>query len=306
MSALEFAKVNLFAPLGVSDVVWLSDPQGITIGWSRLHLRPLDMAKIGYLFLNEGIWDGEQIISAEWIAESTRPYIETGFPDEYGYQWWVDHQGRFYFASGYGGQLIVVFPEQNMVIVITSGDGFWSRMLLEEYIIPAAVSDEPLPENLEADARLDVLSQQLEQDPEPTAPPTTWPDLAHSISGQTYRLDENPLQWESFSVQFEEGSAAIEMTFTGDIKLELPIGLYNRFLFTSIDATWLGKLPVTDALGLRGSWEDDNTLIINLQALGGSEDVWIELSFYDTGAFVHLEESTSRTILSLAANLVES
>jgi CubicO group peptidase (beta-lactamase class C family) len=57
--------------LGIIDVEWSSSPQGITIGWSDLHLTPHDMAKIGYLYLNEGWWDGEQVVSAEWVRAST-------------------------------------------------------------------------------------------------------------------------------------------------------------------------------------------------------------------------------------------
>lgn len=87
MNALAFANEHLFGPLGIIDVQWLSNPQGITIGWSDLYLTPHDMAKIGYLYLNEGWWDGEQVVSADWVEASTREHISAKtLQDGYGYQ----------------------------------------------------------------------------------------------------------------------------------------------------------------------------------------------------------------------------
>jgi CubicO group peptidase (beta-lactamase class C family) len=75
MTTLSFAKKYLFKPLGISEVGWPSNPQGITLGYGQLFMRPHDMAKIGYLYLNNGLWDGEQIISSQWIIASTSKYI---------------------------------------------------------------------------------------------------------------------------------------------------------------------------------------------------------------------------------------
>ena len=82
MSALEFAQEYLFGPLGVSEVIWPSDPQGNNWGWGDMKLAPHDMAKLGYLFLNEGLWDGHQVVSAEWVEAATSGV-------GYGYQWWL-------------------------------------------------------------------------------------------------------------------------------------------------------------------------------------------------------------------------
>jgi CubicO group peptidase (beta-lactamase class C family) len=101
-------------------VQWLSNSQSITIGWSDLHLTPHDMAKIGYLYLNEGWWEGEQVVPADWARASTREHISAQtLQDGYGYQWWVDDSG-IYMALGYAGQLIVVVPDKDMVVVFVS------------------------------------------------------------------------------------------------------------------------------------------------------------------------------------------
>jgi len=103
------------------------------------------MAKFGYLYLNDGTWEGEQVVPAEWVEASQQPYIERKYiPDYYyGYHWWVsdDHT---YSAVGYGGQWITILPEENLVVVFTNGfadgDQFqWStpERLLHTYILPS-------------------------------------------------------------------------------------------------------------------------------------------------------------------------
>jgi CubicO group peptidase (beta-lactamase class C family) len=68
---LDFAREHLFAPLGITDVGWPTDPQGIAHGWGDLRLTPHDMAKLGYLFLHQGAWDGKQVVSPEWVDAAT-------------------------------------------------------------------------------------------------------------------------------------------------------------------------------------------------------------------------------------------
>ena len=143
LSASAFAEAHLFGPLGISDVEWPANPQGITLGWGELHMRPHDMAKIGYLYLNKGRWDGEQIIPADWVAISTREHIAATLVDGYGYQWWVADDG-YYMALGYAGQFIFVVPEHELVVAFTSNlsenDFYGPEILLDTFIIPAARS----------------------------------------------------------------------------------------------------------------------------------------------------------------------
>jgi len=150
MNALSFAENNLFIPLGISYVRWPSNPQGITMGYSQLHMRPQDMAKIGYLYLNDGLWDGKRIISSQWIKASTRKHIAAALLPGYGYQWWIVSPG-IYTALGHRGQFIIVAPEKNMLAVFTSSLGpediYTPLGLWASYIIPAAKSPTPLPED---------------------------------------------------------------------------------------------------------------------------------------------------------------
>ncbi|GAH81313.1 unnamed protein product, partial [marine sediment metagenome] len=94
MSALEFAEEHLFSPLGISGVDWTYGPGGNNMGWGDIRMTPHDMAKLGYLYLHEGSWDGEQVLPPTWVAAATGPAVSLppGFPmvDYYGYLWYLN------------------------------------------------------------------------------------------------------------------------------------------------------------------------------------------------------------------------
>jgi CubicO group peptidase (beta-lactamase class C family) len=145
MSALDYARQHLFAPLGISDVQWNSNREWISFGYSGLYLRPDDMAKLGYLYLNGGRWDGQQVIPEGWVEASTRP--EAPPPGEehswydYGYQWWINSWQDYYAALGWRGQAILVVPRLDLVAIITSDlpsdMGYLAEDLLNFFIVPA-------------------------------------------------------------------------------------------------------------------------------------------------------------------------
>ena len=169
MSALEFAKKHLFGPLGITDVKWPTNTQGITIGWGKMMLRPHDMAKLGLLYLNKGRWENKQIVSEAWVEASTQKHISATPFDGYGYQWWIN-SAQYYMALGYLGQYIFVVPEKNMVVVFTSNlEGsaiFIPKGLLNQHIIPAAVSSQPLVAQPKKKEQLDSLLANFAQAPE--------------------------------------------------------------------------------------------------------------------------------------------
>jgi CubicO group peptidase (beta-lactamase class C family) len=164
LSAARFARVHLFEPLGIRDVEWPASPQGISIGWGEMRMQPHDMAKIGYLYLNGGRWDGEQVVPTDWVRASTRKHISGTLQEGYGYQWWVTSDGS-YMALGYAGQYIVVVPEHELVAVFTSDvaeeDFYRPQELLNAFIIPAVESSGPLPANPEGVARLEAAIDAL-------------------------------------------------------------------------------------------------------------------------------------------------
>ena len=119
-----YAEQYLFGPLGISDFSWPSINYGKHVGThGSLYIRPRDMAKFGQLFLQQGVWDGERIISAEWVAQSTEPRLTVFGDVRYGYQWWFKEMNGYDvpFTSGHGGQHIFVVPELETIIVTATG-----------------------------------------------------------------------------------------------------------------------------------------------------------------------------------------
>jgi CubicO group peptidase (beta-lactamase class C family) len=145
-STVAFADQHLFGPLGITTRVWATDQQGINWGGHDLYLRPRDMAKFGFLYLNDGTWENQQIVPSTWVATSTSalstPYTDTG----YGYQWWSTPSLGSYSARGYLGQFIFVFEEYDLIIVFTSNNlsATVNYGLLLDYIL-GSLGEFPLP-----------------------------------------------------------------------------------------------------------------------------------------------------------------
>jgi CubicO group peptidase (beta-lactamase class C family) len=109
-----------------------------------MNLRPRDLARFGYLYLNQGYWDGKQVVSSQWVQDSTRSQIKTGYGPEYGYLWWIrpDPDLPKYMAQGSGGQSIYIVPGLDLVVVVTgdrSGVGAPENPnpLINEYFVKA-------------------------------------------------------------------------------------------------------------------------------------------------------------------------
>lgn len=148
MSTRAFANEHLFDPLNIRVGGWDRDPQGFYMGGNNLALSPLSLLKIGKLVLNNGSYEGEQILPASWITETTTIYTRSNYNDyDYGYMWWQRPVGgqTVIFAWGNGGQYIMLLPELNTVISITSdmesssGSRRYQRRIfqfLEDTIIP--------------------------------------------------------------------------------------------------------------------------------------------------------------------------
>jgi CubicO group peptidase (beta-lactamase class C family) len=141
----EFAHQYIFTPLGIEDYRWQRVHPDYPVGSWGLSMAPRDLAKFGYLYLRNGIWDGEQILPENWVDLSSQPYFQIPDPFEpwdlhYGYLWWV-HGDGFYAAHGIAGQFVYLHPEMDLVVVITgsiSDNEFVEpQLLIRDYIVPA-------------------------------------------------------------------------------------------------------------------------------------------------------------------------
>lgn len=165
LHADKFAEKYLFGPLGISDYRWHRHPDGTINTQGGLSLRPRDMAKIGYLFLKGGRWQGRQIVSRNWVSESTRAHIPAYFGLGYGYQWYRGQTTvngnvfETFFAWGRGGQFIFAIPEFDTVVVFTSRpyDNFYGFFfplgIVPNYIIPAMLPQGPYQKAIQLDPK---------------------------------------------------------------------------------------------------------------------------------------------------------
>jgi CubicO group peptidase (beta-lactamase class C family) len=141
-----FAEEHLFGPLDITDYAWDFINPDMIHASGNLQLRPRDMAKLGQLCLNGGMWEGQRIVSEAWIAESTQKHVTHSATSGYGYQWWLEtYRVRpasvdTFAALGWGGQKIIVLPDLAMVVVFTGGNYASedpSEEILTRYILPA-------------------------------------------------------------------------------------------------------------------------------------------------------------------------
>ncbi len=122
MSTKAFAEKYLFEPMDIEVGGWDRDPQGYYMGGNNLALSPRDMLKIGQMILDDGIYQGQRIISSQWLQDSFRTYTRSNYnPYNYGYMWWKKPVGQYqvHFAWGYGGQYIFMIPALDAVVVMT-------------------------------------------------------------------------------------------------------------------------------------------------------------------------------------------
>ena len=133
---LDYAMSRLFRPLGIDthagQFAWPTDSAGLNLGWTGLALAPSDLARIGQLYLDDGVWKGHRILSSSWVHEATRQQVaNVSHPSQnfsgyggYGYGWWLieSDSSPAFFVADLTGQLLEVLPTHHLVVVVASED----------------------------------------------------------------------------------------------------------------------------------------------------------------------------------------
>jgi CubicO group peptidase (beta-lactamase class C family) len=144
----QYAQEHLFAPLGIEHA-WKRTPRGLADTEGGLYLRPRDLAKLGYLFLKDGVWEGKRLLPEGWVADSTARQVELSGGGAYGFKWWIAPRPApdspvAYAASGYGGQQLIVVPAYDLLAVFT-GWNVYDRPALSPFVakdrVLAAIRD---------------------------------------------------------------------------------------------------------------------------------------------------------------------
>ncbi|MFC2094382.1 serine hydrolase domain-containing protein [Bacteroidota bacterium] len=263
---LEFSNKYLFEPLGIKKFHWEKGPQGYYFGGDKLWITPQAMTKFGYLFLNEGKWENTQVVPKEWVEESTKSYFDE-FSDStysgYGYWWWLG-MGGSYHARGYGGQIISVYPDRDMVVVFTGADNYMWQKLTNDYIIPAVKMEGPLPSNPAAEKRIQKIAGELKLPESETTLPL--PEIAQKISGRNYILQKNDLEFSEITLMFNETNVCNLFIKYGEATLDLAVGLDKVYRVTE-KVKW-GMKPNNNILALKGRWIDESKFTIDFQEVG--------------------------------------
>jgi CubicO group peptidase (beta-lactamase class C family) len=214
---LDYLTPRLFAPLGITNPTWESCPRGINTGGYGLNVTTEDIACFGQMYLQMGLWQGQQILPAAWVEEATRYHSDNSTepnPDwtqGYGYQFWRCRDNA-YRAEGAFGQFCVILPEQDAVIAITAGVAKMAIMqsvldLVWEHLLPA-LRLSALTEDGTAQARLTERLSTLA-----IAPQTgeAYSPIAAQVSGRRYRMNANERGVTAFSFAFGDKESVCTM-----------------------------------------------------------------------------------------------
>lgn len=133
----EYIQENVAGRIGMDDFTWMKSPEGICSGGNGVNLKTEDMARIGMLYLNFGKWDGQEILSEEWVLRSLG-MSQTGKRDDNGYNYHWKQNDKIWVAGGMFGQACILVPVLNMVVAITAADDkdVFVRLLQEKIILP--------------------------------------------------------------------------------------------------------------------------------------------------------------------------
>jgi CubicO group peptidase (beta-lactamase class C family) len=270
MTVLDYLRPRLFEPLGIENPTWLASPQGISVGAFGLMARTEDIAHMGQLYLQKGVWNGRQLLPAVWVAEATTRQTSNGsaptsdWDQGYGYQFWRSRHG--YRGDGAFGQYMIVLPEQDAVVAITSGVRDMQQVmnLVWDKLLPA-MSSGTLADNVAAQGALKTKLAGLTVRV-PSGRPST--ALASRISRRWYELPENDRGIRAIALDFAAGASALLVrTAAGESRTPIGMGSWvkNRTGFTNGIERIL-SVSANPAVAASGAWTADSVFTLKLVA----------------------------------------
>jgi CubicO group peptidase (beta-lactamase class C family) len=299
-AAEDYAKEKLFGPLGIATWRWDHDPQGISTGGWGLVLLPRDMAKIGYLYLRHGEWDGRQLLPPGWadILSHTTVNMHASYDPNQRYSnlFWVFPGGRVFMANSWHGQNIAVFPGLDIVAVVTAHK-YVSQFALIEGIYAAVKSESALPPNPSA-AQLLASAINDASAEKHTAVGLT-PEIASTISGKVYKFTDNDLKLKSLSLLQTDPHPQVEFeiyshdSVTSSVKHDEPIGLDGLYRTGSP----LNSGPAAGYVtATKGTWLNGQKFLIDLQVPAFGEQRKYLLSFSREKLHLRFEDGDGRVV----------
>ncbi|MEW6750013.1 MAG: serine hydrolase [Candidatus Latescibacterota bacterium] len=231
-SLLEYLRPRLFAPLGIEGATWESSPQGIAMGGWGLSVRTDDIARLGQLYLQRGMWNGQRLLPEPWVAQATARQVSNGsnpasdWEQGYGYHFWRCRHGAFR-GDGAFGQFCLVLPEQDAVLATTAGVKDMQAVLdvVWEHLWPA-LGPVPLPPDPGAHAALQERLGSLCLPPQPGRASSP---LVARVRGRTYRFPANDRHLQAVSLDCGQGGFTLTLQDSyGDHRITCGDGAWRR------------------------------------------------------------------------------
>ncbi|WP_373975309.1 serine hydrolase [Chitinibacter sp. SCUT-21] len=271
----QVASKALFAKLGITDFRWASDPQGHTIGESALYLKPHDMARLGQFWLDDGVIAQERLLPTGWTSQ----LLAEGLPAVLGMQYrrgfWISPNQQTFQAQGRHGQMIVVAPQQKIVLVVT---GKMSERKKEWYdlypLLTPSLSEGALPENPAAQAKLKAVTERIAQ----PKPDENTIKLGRQWLGKKWQLSDNPTGMTAFEITADPNDTG---ALLWRVDWQNKKSLWNRSSGTNhwrvgLDGAYRFQRDPSangETLALRAKWLDPETLTLEAQYPTGG-GVW--------------------------------
>ncbi|WP_341227056.1 serine hydrolase [uncultured Arcticibacterium sp.] len=264
----EYLKPRFFDKLEINDYDWEKSPEGLNTAGYGLRVKTEDIAKLGQFYLQNGTWKGEEILSAEWVAEASKKHTKSQEGDGdwsqgYGYQFWrCKPEPGFYRGDGAYGQYCIIIPPYDMTIVVTSEsfDMGKSMQIIWDTILPA-VEGKPLRENRKAHAELKALCENLS-----ISPPKSITSSANAaqINEQVFQATQNEYGIKSlkFDIASDQGNVIFDTT---DGENTLTFGIekwHTNDVYTVNSFPVENRIHVPSLIAASATWIDDNTLQI--------------------------------------------
>lgn len=274
---LDYLTPRLLAPLGITHAAWEQDPDGIDTGGYGLSITTEEMAAFGQLYLQGGVWEGRQLVPADWVAAATAKQVPNGPHDwpewsqGYGYQFWQCRHGA-YRADGAFGQYIVVWPEKDLVITMTSGladlqsvlDVVWDALLPEDTWVDR-VAGAPVPDRADTAVPFEPLLR--------TPSGAASSPVEAALTGVVYELEPNERDVSALTLG-RDGYGRTEVAFT--------IGGLDHFVRFGHGEWSPGTCSLLGApadVATAAAWTDGSTLRGRMIFLGTPFEWRLELRF---------------------------
>jgi hypothetical protein len=331
-TVFDYLQPRIFKPLGIRGIDWDLNPQGINLGMIGLRLRTEDLAKFGQLLLQNGVWNGRQLIPKEWIKEATSFKIESNDPGNkrpknlndweqgYCYQMWRGRNNSVRL-DGMAGQFVMLFPDKDAFVVLTANARNTQNELnlVHNYLFPAIKSDKALPANPGLNNEIQKKEAALSLKPA-TAAGLSKSELESKISGKEFDLAKNNNNIQSVYFAFNGDGCSFAIKRDDNISV-IKAGLESwkisntlsssllappRTASKSVDANYKILQPIIK-VGASYSWTDKNTLELTARFIEeslGSETIVCKFSEVNGTVNVLIEQKAGRPLMGIPGPVV--